>query len=201
MKTYTLPKLNYSYKDLEPFISEQQLMLHHSKHHAAYVNNANNLLTKLREARENSSDLDMKAILKELSFNIGGHVLHSIFWDSMCPNKEGKEQKPYDLIENAILKVFKNYDRFKSEFSKTALSVEGSGWAALCFCPITQELFVAQIEKHSVNLYPSFDILMVLDVWEHAYYLDYKNNRASFIDNFWKIVNWEEINKKYSELV
>ncbi len=197
---YSLPKLPYGYKDLEPFISEEQLTLHHDKHHQAYVTGANALLEKLDKARKENTDLDLKAALKELSFNIGGHVLHSLFWANMAPKGKGSE-KPEGLLANAIDKEFGNLDRFKKEFSQAAASAEGSGWAALSFCMQTNRPIIMQIEKHNVNVYPMFRILMVLDVWEHAYYLDYKNLRPKFIEAFWNIVNWNEVNNRLVSLL
>jgi len=194
-KFYTLPQLPYGYKDLEPYVSEQQLTIHYQKHHQAYVNGANNILEKLDKARKENSDLDIKSTLKELSFNIGGHLLHSLFWGNLAPaGKNGKE--PKGNLADLIIKNFGGFDRFKKEFSQTASSVEGSGWAALTFCSQTKRLIPMQIEKHNVNVYPGFRILMVLDVFEHAYYLDYKNDRAKFIETFWNIVNWDEIAKR-----
>lgn len=191
---YTLPNLKYGYKGLEPYISEEQLKIHHLKHHQAYVNNANALLEKLDKARKDNSEVDIKSILKDLSFNVGGHVLHSYFWDNMEPVK--KNNMPSDELAKKINNNFKSFERFKAEFSKAALSVEGSGWAALSYCKKHDKLLIAQIEKHNANLYPDFKIIMVIDVFEHAYYLDYKNDRAKFIEGFWNVVNWKEVERR-----
>ncbi|MFB3925904.1 MAG: superoxide dismutase [Syntrophales bacterium] len=197
---YSLPKLPYGYKDLEPYISQEQLTIHHDKHHQAYVTGANGILEKLDKMRKDGADLDMKATLKELSFNIGGHILHSLFWDNMAPAGKGGG-KPGGVLASAIDKEFGNFDRFQKEFTQAAVSTEGSGWAALSFCLQTNRPLIMQIEKHNVNVYPMFRILMVLDVWEHAYYLDYKNLRAKFVEAFWNIVNWNEVNKRLESLV
>ena len=197
-KFYTLPKLPYGYKDLEPHISEEQLKIHHDKHHQGYVNGANAILQKLDKAREEGTDLDFKSTLKALSFNIGGHVLHSLFWPNLAPTGKGGG-KPGGVLGDAIEREFGSFERFKKEFSRAAVSVEGSGWAALSFCKQTDRPIIMQIEKHNTNVYPMFRILMVLDVWEHAYYLDYKNQRAKFVDAFWNIVNWDEVNKRFIE--
>ena len=191
MEHYTLPKLPYDYKDLEPYMSAEVLTLHHDKHHAAYVNAANVLLDKITDARKNDAELDYKSVLKALSFNIGGHILHEKFWENMAPAKSGKNE-PKGAILKAIEKEFGSFERFKKEFSETAKSVEGSGWAIL-----TGDLAIMQVEKHNVNIYPVQKILLCLDVWEHAYYLDYKNDRAKFIENWWNIVNWQEMEKRY----
>lgn len=195
VRSFTLPKLPYDYNALAPYISEEQLKLHHSKHHQAYVNAANVGFEKLDKARQANSDVDMKAALKELSFNIGGHLLHSIFWQNLAPAGKGGGGQPSGEIVDVINKEFGSFDRFKKEFSTAASTVEGSGWAVLAMHPCIERPLIMQIEKHNVNVYPTFDILMVLDLWEHAYYVDYRNERAKFIDAFWNIVNWDRVNK------
>jgi superoxide dismutase, Fe-Mn family len=197
VKTFSLPKLPYDYKALAPYISEEQLTLHHDKHHLAYVNGANAIFEKLDKARKENTELDMKATLKELSFHIGGHMLHSTFWDSMAPAGKGGG-KPGGAIADAINKEFGSFERFKAEFTKTANTTEGSGWAALMVQECVARPLIMQIEKHNINVYPGFRILLTLDVWEHAYYVDYKNDRAKFIDAWWNLVNWDNVNKVYS---
>jgi len=203
MEKFNLPKLSYGYKDLEPYMSEEVLTLHHDKHHAGYVNTANALLDKIDDARKNNSELDYKSVLKSLSFNVGGHILHEIFWKIMAPHSaEASLSKPAGELAEAINKEFGSFERFKTEFSETAKSVEGSGWAILAFHKEHGEngaLSIVQVEKHNVNFYPEQKILLCLDVWEHAYYLDYKNDRAKFVENWWNIVNWEEVNKRFIE--
>ncbi len=199
-KLYEWPKLPYGYKDLEPHISEEQLNIHHQKHHQSYVNGANAILRNLEKVRQQNSDIEMKSTLKSLSFNIGGHVLHSLFWPNLAPADTGGG-KPGSVIGDALEKEFGSFDRFKKEFTLSATSVEGSGWAALSYCRKTNRPLIMQIEKHNTNIYPMFRILMVLDVWEHAYYLDYKNERGKFVDAFWNIVNWDSVNKRLEDLL
>jgi superoxide dismutase, Fe-Mn family len=200
-KHYALPDLPYAYNALEPYISEAQLRIHHDKHHAAYVNGANSILYKLEKARSENSDLDMKATLKELSFNIGGHVLHKLFWANMAPAGKIGSGQPRGTAAKAINGEFGSFERFKKEFTQAAASAEGSGWAALSFCKLTGRPIIMQIEKHNVNVYPSFEIVMVLDVWEHAYYLDYKNERPKFIEAFWNVVNWDEVSQRLDKAI
>jgi len=188
IKTFTLPKLPYDYNALAPYISEQQLKLHHDKHHQAYVNGANAIFEKLDKTRSENADADMKAMLKELSFNIGGHLLHTTFWENMAPADKGGG-KPGGAVADMIDMGFGSFERFKKEFTMAATSTEGSGWAALAVHPCIGRPLIMQIEKHNVNVYPTFNILMVLDVWEHAYYLDYKNERPKFVEAFWNLVN------------
>ncbi len=209
---YKLSVLPYGYKDLEPYMSEEVLTLHHTKHHQAYVNAANVLLEKIWDAREKNTELDYKSVLKSLSFNVAGHILHETFWKIMAPasvplGRDFGVAKPAGEIAKAIDRDFGSFERFKIEFSETAKSVEGSGWAVLAFHeePFGAaqgkhgSLSIIQIEKHNVNFYPEQKILLCLDVWEHAYYLDYKNDRAKFIENWWDIVNWQEVDRRFSE--
>ena len=194
VKSFSLPKLPYDYKALMPYMSEEQLKLHHDKHHQAYVNGANAIFEKLDKARKENTDVDVKATLKELSFHIGGHLLHSTFWENMAPAGKGGG-KPSGAIAEVIDKEFGSFERFKMEFTKAATSVEGSGWAALAIQQCVDRPLIMQVEKHNVNVYPGFRILMALDVWEHAYYVDYKNDRAKYVEGFWNVVNWDYANK------
>jgi Fe-Mn family superoxide dismutase len=195
VKTFSLPKLPYDYNALEPYMSEMQLKLHHDKHHQAYVSGANAAFEKIDKANSENTDLDMKPLLKELSFNIGGHLLHSIFWENMAPLGKGGGGQPGGAIADWINMGFGSFERFKKQFAKAASSVEGSGWAVLVAHPCIGRPLIMQIEKHNVNVFPTFDIIMALDVWEHAYYVDYKNERPKFIEAFWNLVNWDQINK------
>ena len=197
-KFYTLPDLGYGYKDLEPHISEELLKIHHDKHHAGYVKGANAILEKFDKARKEGTELDIKSELKALSFNIGGHLLHSLFWENISAKGGGK---PDGVIGEALEKEFGSFESFKKEFSKAAASVEGSGWATLTYCKKTQRPIIMQVEKHNTNVYPMFTILLAVDVWEHAYYLDYKNDRGKFIEAFWNVVNWDEVNKRLKEIL
>jgi Fe-Mn family superoxide dismutase len=194
-KLYVLQPLPYDYGALAPVISEELLRLHHDKHHAAYVNGANNILTKLDKARKENLDLDLKAIAKEFSFNFGGLFLHEKFWKNMAPAGTGGG-KPGGKIGDAIARDFGTFERFKKEFSQAAISCEGGGWAVLTWCGHTDRILITQIEKHNVNVNPQQKVLMALDAWEHAYYLDYKNDRGKFVAGWWDLVNWDEVDKR-----
>jgi Fe-Mn family superoxide dismutase len=196
---YTLPTLAYPYNALAPHISEEQLKVHHTKHHQAYVDNVNNINKKFDEATKSGADIDIKALTKELSFNLGGHSLHLYFWEDMAPPGKGGD-KPGGKLADQINKDFGSLDRFKKLFSQTAISVEGSGWASVIYDGELDRLMLQQIEKHNVNYAPDFTIVMVLDVWEHAYYIDYKNLRAKFVEAFWNVVNWDGIGKWFEEI-
>jgi len=197
-KFYSLPKLPYDYKALAPHMSEDQLTLHHTKHHQAYVNGANALFEKFDKARKEKTDFDIKATAKELSFHLGGYRLHNLFWQNLAPAGKGGGGVPTGDLTKVIDGEFGGFDRFKKEFSAAATSVEGSGWAALSYCRETGRPLIMQVEKHNLNGFPGHPILMVLDVWEHAYYLDYRNDRAKFVEAFWNIVNWDEAGKRFN---
>jgi Fe-Mn family superoxide dismutase len=199
-KPYILPQLEFAYKDLEPYISETQLQLHHQKHHQAYVNGANAILETLDKNRRENVDGDAKALLKAFSFNAAGNLLHSLFWENLAPAAK-TTPKPKGIFTEALNSEFGSFERFKKEFSQIAISTEGSGWATLVYCRQTNRPLLMQIEKHNVNVIPMFRVLLVLDVWEHAYYLDYKNDRAKFVDAFWNIVNWQEVNSRLEAIL
>jgi len=197
---YEQPKLGYGYGDLAPFLSEEQLKIHYEKHHAAYVKAANELLGKLDAARADGSELDMKSTLKSLTFNVGGHVLHSAFWENLAPAGKGGGT-PGGKLGDALIAEFGGFERFKKEFTQAAVSTEGSGWAALTFCGCTKRPAIMQIEKHNSNLYPMAPVILILDVFEHAYYLDYKNERGKYVEAFWNAVNWKAAEERFLDLI
>lgn len=191
MKPLTLPALPYGYEALEPIMSATTLKLHHDKHHQAYVDGANKIIDKLNAARLANEVLDMKPLLKELSFHLGGHLLHNLFWKIMRAPQT--DNRPSETLLVVIKENFGSWERFQTEFEQTAVSVEGSGWAALMLCPSGSCLAISQIEKHNTNHFVGFTPILAIDVWEHAYYVDHQNNRAQFVKNFWQIINWEEV--------
>jgi len=197
MKKVELPPLPYSYDALQPIISKELMTLHHDKHHAAYMNGTNLALEKLEKFRKEEAEIDVKATLRDLSFNLNGHILHSTFWTNMKASVENN--RPEGKIADLINKDFVSFESFKREFSNAAKTAEGSGWAILGFEPSTQQLIVMQIEKHNLSHVANVKVLLVLDVWEHAYYLDYKNDRAKFVDSWWNVVNWDDVNKIFEE--
>ncbi len=197
---YTLPGLIYGYADLLPFLSIDQLRVHHIKHHQAYVNGANAVLEKLDQARKEGNDLDMKAIDKELSFHLGGHKLHSMFWRNIAPVGKGGGGDPTGKFAEAITREYGSVERFKKEFTQAAVSTEGSGWAAVIYDVDTDRPAIVQIEKHNVNFPAGYPVLLVLDVWEHAYYTDYKNDRAKYVDAMWNVIYWGKANERLEAL-
>lgn len=194
-KTYTLPPLPYTYKSLEPYISEQIMTLHHTKHHQAYVNGANGALDKLEKARSGQLQLDVRAVLRDLSFNIDGHKLHSIFWPNMAPVGKGGGL-PGGKLADAMNRDFGGFDKFKAQFGDAAKTVEGSGWALLLYDSELDQLVLTQIEKQNFMHLAGLPILLGCDVWEHAYYAQYLNDRGKYVDAWWNVVNWSDVDSR-----
>jgi superoxide dismutase, Fe-Mn family len=193
---YELPPLPYEYNALEPFIDEQTLHLHHDKHHKAYVDGLNNAEAKLAEAREKGEYSGVKHWSRELAFHGSGHILHSLYWQTMAPAGKGGGGKPEGEVLRQIDSSFGSWDAFSKQFSASAAAVEGSGWAVLVISPLGKKLEILTAEKHQdLTQWGAVPILTV-DVWEHAYYLKYQNRRADYITAWWNIVNWTEVGKR-----
>jgi len=195
MATYTLPELPYDYAALEPSISGKIMQLHHDKHHQAYVTGANTALEQLAEARETGNFANVNKLEKDLAFNLGGHVNHSIFWTNLSP--DGGD-KPVGELASAIDDHFGSFDKFQAHFSAAALGVQGSGWAGLFWDSVGQNLIIQQFFDQQNNLAAGTVPLLLLDVWEHAYYLDYSNVRADYVKAFWNIANWANVSDRFS---
>ncbi|MET1044293.1 MAG: superoxide dismutase [Microbacteriaceae bacterium] len=195
MAEYTLPELAYDYSALEPSISGTIMELHHSKHHATYVAGANTALEKLAEARDSGDFTNVNKLEKDLAFNLGGHVNHSIFWTNLSPNGG---DKPTGELAAAIADNFGSFDKFTAHFTAAALGVQGSGWAALVWDSIGQRLIVQQFFDQQSNFAPGTIPVLMLDVWEHAYYIDYKNVRADYVKAFWNITNWANVQERFT---
>lgn len=191
---HRLPELPYAYDALEPYIEEEIMRLHHDKHHQSYVDGLNQAELKMAEARQ-TGDFDLiRHWEREAAFHGAGHYLHTIFWNVMSPEGGGR---PDGELLTQIEQDFGSYDAFQKHFSEAAKEVEGAGWAILIWSPRSHRLEILQAEQHQ-NLSQWDAIpLLVLDVWEHAYYLQYKNDRAEYVDNWWNIVNWDHVNQRY----
>lgn len=194
MADYTLPELPYDYSALAPSISGQIMELHHGKHHQAYVTGANAALAGLAEARDKGDLANVNKLEKDLAFNLGGHVNHSIFWTNMSP--DGGD-KPTGDLASAIDDNFGSFDKFTAHFTAAAMGVQGSGWAALTWDSIGQNLLINQFFDQQSNFAAGSVPLLLLDVWEHAYYLDYKNVRADYVKAFWNIANWANVQERF----
>ncbi len=190
MKRVELPDLPYSYDALEPVISERIMRLHHSVHHAGYVKGANAAMDRLERLMDGGEG-NAREILRDLSFHMNGHLLHSTFWRVM--RKPSESNEPGGRIADHIDRNFGSWERFRRLFSSAAASVEGSGWVVLA--EREGEMAVMGIEKHNLNHLAGFTPVLVLDVWEHAYYLDYENRRKDYVENFWKVVDWDGVER------
>lgn len=199
-KTYTLPPLPYAYNALEPHISEQIMKLHHDKHHNAYVTGANAALEKLEKARAGQAQIDIRGVLRDLSFNVDGHKMHSLFWPNMAPPGKGGGGTPGGRLADKINQDFGSFDKLKQQFGDAAKAVEGSGWALIAYDNEVDSLLIAQIEKHNYMQLAELPILLVLDVWEHAFYLQYLNDKAKYVDAWWNVVNWGDVAKRYEKI-
>ena len=202
MKKFNLPELPYAHNALEPTIDEETMKLHHGKHHQAYVNNLNDAVEGLDLDCESVEDLlrnldqvpeDKKQAVIN---NGGGHANHSLFWETMTP---GGSKEPVGALAEKIDEVFGGFDAFKEEFQKAGTTQFGSGWAWLVLD--NGELKVTKTANQASPLMHGQDILLGNDVWEHAYYLKYKNVRADYLKAWWDVVNWDVVGKRYDELV
>ena len=189
MSEYTLPDLSYDYGSLEPHVSGQIMELHHSKHHQTYVNGLNTTLGKLTEARDSGSFDAIVGLEKTLAFNLGGHVNHSIFWKNL--SADGGD-KPTSELSSAIDEQFGSFEAFRAHFTAAATTIQGSGWAILSYDVLGSRLLIHQLYDQQANL-PLGQIPMVmLDMWEHAFYLQYKNVKPDYVNAWWNVVNWSD---------
>ncbi|MTE23599.1 superoxide dismutase [Microbacterium sp. ZXX196] len=194
MAKYTLPELTYDYAALEPHISAQIMELHHSKHHATYVAGANTALEQMAEARESGNFGSINKLEKDLAFNLGGHTNHSIFWTNLTP--EGQE-RPEGEIAAAIDEHFGSFEGFQGQFTAAALGIQGSGWAGVFWDSIGKNLVIQQFFDQQSQFAAGTVPVLLLDMWEHAFYLDYKNVKADYVKAFWNIVNWDNVKLRF----
>ena len=192
---YVLPPLPYAYDALEPLMDEATVRLHHDKHHAAYVAGANAAAEKLQEIADGKLDASATTPnVRNLSFHASGHALHTIFWTNMTPTPKAGPEGP---LKEAIIKKFGSVDNMIKVFKAATIGVEGSGWGILGLDPISKTLVICGAEKHQNIEIPGLVPLLVCDVWEHAYYLKHQNNRAAFVEDFMKLVNWDDVEQRY----
>lgn len=194
--TYTLPDLSYDYAALEPHISARIMELHHSKHHQAYVTGANAALDAMAEARATENFANLPKLQKDLAFNLGGHVNHSIFWKNL--SADGGEAGGELLA--AISEYFGSYEAFTKHFTAAAMGIQGSGWAYLAWDSLGNRLVIGQLYDQQGNLAMGNIPLLMLDMWEHAFYLDYQNVKADYVKAFWNIVNWDDVAKRFESV-
>ena len=194
MAVYVLPELDYPYDALEPHISAEIMELHHSKHHQAYVDGANAALASLEAAREAGDMAAVNLYEKNLAFHLGGHSNHSVFWKNMSPNGGGE---PTGALASAIDDSFGSLESFKKQFTAAAMGLQGSGWAVLAYDTISGRLVTFQLYDQQGNVPVGTVPLLMLDMWEHAFYLDYKNVKAKYVDAWWNVVNWDDVARRF----
>ena len=194
--TYQLPELSYDYSALEPHISARIMELHHSKHHQAYVTGANAALEAMEKARSEDNFATLPKLQKDLAFNLGGHVNHSIFWKNLSPSSSAPEG---DLAA-AITEYFGSFEAFKNHFSAAAIGIQGSGWAYLAWDALGNRMIIGQLYDQQGNLPMGNIPLLMLDMWEHAFYLDYQNVKADYVKAFWNIISWEDVANRFGSV-
>ena len=191
---YVLPDLPYDYGALEPHISGRIMELHHDKHHRTYVETANKCIDQLLSMRR-KGDFDVIAALEQkLAFNVSGHVLHSLFWQNMTPGGGGE---PQGALAQAIARDFGSFDAFKQQLIHTAATIMGSGWAALVWDPVIRRLGTTQIHDHQSEVTQASLPLLVLDAWEHAYYLQYQTDKQRYFEAIWNVWNWSDVARRF----
>lgn len=195
MSTYTLPELPYDYQALEPHISARIMELHHSKHHQAYVDGANNALKQMAEARDTGNFANINRLEKDLAFHLGGHINHSIFWTNLAPGAGGT---PEGELASAIDEFFGSFDAFVAHFTAASMGIQGSGWGVLSWDPVGSQLVIQQLFDQQGNTAQGTTPILQLDMWEHAFYLDYQNVKAEYVKAFWNIVNWENVTQRFT---
>jgi Fe-Mn family superoxide dismutase len=198
MTVYQLPDLAYDYGALEPHLSARILELHHGKHHRAYVDGANATLDKLASARQSNDHASIVGLEKTLAFNVSGHVLHSLYWQNLSPRGGGE---PTGSLAEAIDQHFGGFAAFKAQMTAATVAVQGSGWSALSWEPIAQRLLIEQIYDHHANTLQGATPLLVIDAWEHAYYLQYENRRPDYVTAIWNVINWSDVAGRYGRAV
>ncbi|TCC10506.1 superoxide dismutase [Kribbella soli] len=194
MTTYTLPDLPYDYSALAPSIAGEIMELHHDKHHATYVKGLNDTLDKLAEARDKGDFGAIVGLEKTLAFNLGGHVNHSIFWKNLSP--DGGD-KPDGELGAAIDEFFGSFDSFQANFTASATTIQGSGWAILGWDALGGQLLIHQLYDQQGNLPAGQIPIAMLDMWEHAFYLQYKNVKPDYVKAWWNVVNWADAQARF----
>lgn len=192
---WKLPKLPYAYDALEPHIDAKTMEIHYSKHHQGYVTNLNKALKVMSEIKGDADPRIIEALQRDISFNMGGNALHSLFWPTLAPNDGAP---PQGAFGKAIETTFGSFDNFKSYFTKVAMSVKGSGWATLSFSPVSRQIFTSTIKDQDSQHASGTHILLGLDVWEHAYYLKHQNKRGDYVNAWWNVVNWPVVEMMYA---
>ena len=191
---YRLPDLAYDYGALEPHLSARIMELHHDQHHAAYVKGANAALERLAEARAEEDFGTLSMLEKNLAFNVSGHVLHSLFWTNLSP--DGGDE-PGGALASALDETFGGIGPFRLQMTEAAATVQGSGWALASWEPVAGRLVVQQVYDHQGNHGQGTIPLLAIDAWEHAFYLQYENRKAEYLDAIWNVVDWRDVDRRF----
>ena len=192
---YVLPPLPCEPSDYEPVLDAETVRLHHDCHHAAYVAGANSAMAELRRMADGKDDVNAApCATRKLAFNLGGHLLHCLYWNSIC-----KDSKPLTdaALMVALIEQFGDMDGFVRLFKSAAMGVQGSGWAVLAVEQMSRRLIILAVHRHQDALVSGICPLLACDVWEHAYYLRYQNNRAAYVDAFIRHINWEWVARRF----
>jgi len=194
---YTLPDLPYKPNALEPHLSAEILTLHHDKHHAAYVKGLNTALDGLQEARKKGDYAAVQSLSRAVAFHGSGHILHTLYFANLHP----KPNPPSNALLEAIKGQFGSLETLITQMSEATNSVAGSGWGMLAYEPMGKRLLVLQIEKHENQMLCGAIPLMLIDVWEHAYYLQYQNRRPDYTKAIWNVINWDEVGRRFNKAI
>jgi Fe-Mn family superoxide dismutase len=197
---YKLPELPYDFSALEPVISGEIMQLHYSKHHGGYVTNLNTALEKLFEAQQKGDIAAVTAGLQAIKFNGGGHINHSLFWTNLAPINKGGGESPKGALLHEIQKEFGSLEKFIEKFSAMTVAIQGSGWGWLGYDKSLNRLVLSTCANQDPLSTLGYVPLLGIDVWEHAYYLQYKNVRAEYVKNIWKVVHWRNVEERFERL-
>ena len=187
---YTLPDLPYAYEAFDPIIGPETMRLHHDKHHAAYVKAANETVERL----DGCEAWQLPGLLSALAFNVGGHLLHSQFWNCLSP----EPTVPQPGLQSAVEAQWKTVDAFVEQFTAAITTLSGAGWAVLSFEPNTSRLVIQQVHDHQGSIICDASPIIVADAWEHAYYLDHRNDKAKWAESFFSVLNWDHAERQFT---
>lgn len=199
MSQYCLPDLAYDFSALEPVISAEVMQLHYDKHHRLYVTNLNVAMEKLQKAQAQGDLSELLVTQSTLRFNAGGHLNHSLFWQNLAPSNKGGGQSPRGELMRLIASQWGSLDRLIEQMSRLSLAIQGSGWSWLAWDPSSLRLVLTTTNNHDTLDLMGVKPLLILDVWEHAYYLQYKHQRSEYIKQIWKVVNWQCAEERLSK--
>ncbi|KAL4473919.1 hypothetical protein ABPG74_022783 [Tetrahymena malaccensis] len=199
----TLPQLKFEYNELEPVLTANLLKFHHGKHHQAYVNNLNAIYEQIADAQKKNDVHKIAQLQSGLRFNLGGHINHAIYWDNLAPVTRGGGVFPgqNSPLTKAIQEKWGSYENFIQIFNGRTAAIQGSGWGWLGYDTVSKSLKMFELGNQDMPEWNSIIPLLTIDVWEHAYYLDYQNLRPKYLTEIWKVVNWQEVERRYLDAI